>query len=211
MTTSQSESVQDASRLRMQAYPHGSETPPGVSSTFNSAFDLMAVADYDGTPGLLQPSDLEVLQLDPAQVLQTALEQTVNEVLVKLDVVPQELPGVGSVLMAGAEGVPYVSAGVTLIPQLAGVELPYGALVAVPRHSMILILPVASRQTLSAVDVLAGFAEFASKDAPDSCSPGLYWFVNGDAFPIGSEPDGNGQRQLVIAPGLEPVINSLPA
>jgi len=210
MTTSQSEPVQDASRLRMQAYPHGPETPPGLSSAFNSAFDLMAVADYDGTPGLLQQSDLDALQLDPEQALRTALDQTINEVLVHLDIEPHELPGGGSVLMAGADGVPYVSAGVTSISQLAGVELPYGALVAVPRHSMILILPVASRRTLAAVGVLAGFAEFASQDAPDPCSPGLFWFVDGDAFPIGSEPEPDDGRQLVIAPELEPVIKRLP-
>lgn len=210
MTTSPPEPMRDASRLRMQAYPHGPQTPPGLSSSFNSAFDLMAVADYDGTPGLLQQADLDALRMGPEDVLRTALDQTINEVLVNLEVVPHDLPGGGSVLMAGSDGVPYVSAGVTSIPQLAGVELPYGALVAVPRHSMILILPVANRQTLAAVDLLAGFAEFANNDAPDPCSPGLYWFVDGDAFPIGAEPGQDGQRQLVIAPQLEPVINRLP-
>jgi len=102
--TTQSEPVQEASRLRMQAHPHGAGTPPGVSSSFNSAFDLMAVADYDGAPGLLRQSDLDALQLDPAQALRTALDQTINGVLINLDVVPQDLPGGGSVLMAGAEG-----------------------------------------------------------------------------------------------------------
>jgi len=213
MTTSSDpyDPAQAAGRLRIQAFPHGPQTPPGLSSGFNSAFDVMAVKDVDGTPGLLQPSDLDALGMDPETALRTALDQTISEVLVNLDVQPQQLPTGGEVLLASAEGVPYVSAGVTTIPQLAGVELPYGALVAVPRHSMIMILPVASRQTLTAVGVLSGFAEFAYQDAADGCSPGLYWFVDGDAFPIRSEPDADGGPQLVIAPELEDVVNRLSA
>jgi len=39
------ESRADISRLRAQAVPRGPEAPPGLSSPFNSAFDLVAVED----------------------------------------------------------------------------------------------------------------------------------------------------------------------
>jgi hypothetical protein len=48
------------------------------------------------------------------------------------------------------------------------------------------------------------------RDAPDPCSARLYWFVDGDAFPIGVEPDSAAGSQLVITPELEAVVNRLP-
>lgn len=200
----------DPGRLRAQAVPHGPEAPPGLSSAFNSAFDLVAVEDREGSVRMLQQSDLDAMGMSAEAALRTALDLTISEVLVNLEVQSQQLPTGGSVLIASAEGVPYVSAGVTSIPQLAGVELPYGALFAVPRHSMILILPITSRESLASIPVLAGFVESMYRDAPDPCAPGLYWFTDGDAFRVGAEQDADGQQQLVMAPELQPVVDRLP-
>lgn len=202
--------ARDAGRLRAQAVPRGTEPPPGLSSAFNSAFDLVAVEDRDGSVRMLQQTDLDAMGMSAEGALRRALDRTITEVLVELDVQPHPLPTGGSVLMASAEGVPYVSAGVTSIPQLAGVELPYGALFAVPRHSMILILPVTSRESLAAIPVLAGFAESMYRDAPDPCAVGLYWFADGDAFPVGAQQGADGQQQLVMAPELQSIVDRLP-
>lgn len=204
------ESGVDASRLRVQAVPRGYEPLPGLRSAFNSAFDLVAVEDRDGSVRRLQQADLEAMGISAEDALRTALDQTVTEVLVGLEVHAHPLPAGGSVLMASADGVPYVSAGVTSIPQLAGMELPYGALVAVPRHSMILILPVTSRESLAPVPVLIGLVEAMYRDAVDPCGAPLYWFVDGDAFPVGIEPDAAGQPRLVLVPELQPVVDRLP-
>lgn len=203
------EAAPDASRLRAQAVPRGPEAPPGLSSPINSAFDLVAVEDRDGSVRALQQPDLDAMGMSPEDALTTALNQTVTEVLVHLDVHPQPLPVGGSVLTASAEGVPYVSAGVTSIPQLAGVDLPYGALFGVPRHSMILILPVSSWQSLAAVGMLTGFVESMYADADDPCAAGLYWYADGDAYPVGLE-DAGGQQRLVLAPELQQLADRLP-
>lgn len=67
-----------------------------------------------------------------------------------------------------------------------------------------------SREPLAAVSLLTGFVESMYRDAPDPCAAGLYWFVDGDAFAIGTEPDAAGRPQLVIPPDLEAVTNRLP-
>lgn len=203
------EAAPDVRRLRAQAVPRGPEAPGGLSSHFNSAFDLVAVEDRDGSVRALQQADLDAMGISPEAALTTALDQTVSEVLVHLDVQPQPLPVGGSVLTASAEGMPYVSAGVTSIRQLAGVELPYGALFGVPRHSMILILPVSSWQSLATVGLLSGFVESMYQDAPDPCAAGLYWYADGDAFPIGVE-DADGEQRLVLPPELQALADRLP-
>jgi hypothetical protein len=158
---------------------------------------------------MLQQTDLDAMGMDAGTALRTALDQTISDVLVNHEVQEQPLPTGDRVLVASAEGVPYVSAGVTSIPQLAGGKLRHGALVGVPRHSMIMILPVRSRDSLTAVSLLSGFVESMYQDAPDACAPGLYWFVDDDAFPISAEPDANGQPQLVIAPQLQKAMKRL--
>lgn len=75
---------------------------------------------------------------------------------------------------------------------------------------MILILPVTSRESLSAVSILGGFVESMYRDAPDPCSAGLFWFVEGDAYRVGSDTGPDGTPLLVLAPELEAVAQGLP-
>ncbi|GAB3916922.1 hypothetical protein GCM10027613_16310 [Microlunatus endophyticus] len=175
----------------------------------NSAFDLVAVEDRESSVQLLQQADLDAMGISAEGALRMALDQTISEVLVHLDVRPHPLPNGESVLLAGADGVPYVSAGVTSIPQLAGVDLPYGALFAVPRHSVILILPVRSWASLGAVPALADFVEAQYRGASDPCSAQIYWFTGDDAFPVGTEPDESGGDRLVLAPELQSLADRL--
>lgn len=198
-------------RLRAQAVCRTPEGPPGLSSGFNSSFDIVAVLDGDDGPSHVRQEDLDAMGIDSGEALQLAVSQTVSNVLVALDSRAHPLPTGESAVLAAADGVPYVSAGITAVPQLAGRDLPYGALVAVPAHSAILILPVATRTTLSNVGILAGFAASMHHDAGDPCASGLYWFVAGDAHPIGTEPTEDGGQRLVLDAPLQDVIERLPA
>lgn len=200
----------DSDRLRARAARRSPEGPSGLSSAFNSSFDIVAVLDGDDGPRQVQQADLDAMGIGPGEALELAVSQTVHQVLVGLRPQPHRLPTGESAVLAAADGVPYVSAGITSISQLAGRDLPYGALVAVPAHSAILILPVATRATLGNVGILAGFAASMHDDAADPCTPGLYWFVDGDAHPIGTEPGDDGSQRLVLAAPLQGAIERLP-
>ena len=112
-----------------------------------------------------------------------ALNTTISEVLVRPDVRTHALPGGSEVRMASADGVPYVSAGITSVRQLAGVDSSYGTLVGVPRHSMIILQPVTSRLVLDGLGVRTGLAGSMYDRGADRCARDVYCFANGDAYP----------------------------
>lgn len=201
--------LESAGQLRLQALPRDT-AEDGMTIPFNSAFDLRLLANQSDSTRLVRRSDLERLDIAPEEAVRIALDQTVSEVLVGLDIQSQQLPGNASVRVASEEGNPSVSAGIAIVSHLAGEDSPHGALVAVPRHSMIIVQPVRTRQDLSTVGILEGFARSMFDDAPDACSPLLYWFVDGDAHPIGTEPVAEGGPQLVLSPPLANAANRLP-
>lgn len=207
---SASEEPVEVGRLRLQAAPRSNELPDGLSAAFNSAFDLLVLEDREGASRRLQRADLDALGLTAEQAVSTALDQTISEVLVRLEVQSQPLPSGEQLRIASAIGVPYVSAGISSIAQLAGTDLPHGALVGVPTHSMIMIQPVASRRSLSTVGMLEGYVASTYDAGPDPCARNLYWFVDGDAHSLGTEPGTDGRPELSLSPALASVVDRLP-
>jgi hypothetical protein len=201
----------DPARLRVQALPRAAEPPAGVSAGFNSSFDLLVVEDRPEAARRLLAPDLDALGMTADQAVRAGLDLTISEVLVRLDVQNHTLPGGGEIRMASAEGVPYVSAGITSVRQLAGVDSPYGTLVGVPRHSMIVLQPVTSRAVLDGLGVLTGLVGSMYDGSPDACARGVYWFASGDAFPVGVETEPGGRPQLTLPAELADVVASLPA
>lgn len=181
----------------------------GMTVVFNSAFDLRLLADQTGSSRLIGQPDLDQLGISAEEAVRIALDQTISGVLIRLDVQTQELPGGSLVRVASGDGVPYVSAGITSLAQLAGGDLPNGALVGVPRHSMLIIQPMLSRRDLSTVGILEGFIASMFDTAADGCTRQLFWFVDGDAHPLGTEPGEDGNPILVLSPDLAPVADRL--
>ena len=202
--------LESVDQLRLQALPRG-RADAGMTTVFNSAFDLRLLADQSASSRLVRRSELDGLGVSAEEAVRVALDQTIGNVLVRLDVQTQELPGGSQVRVASADGVPYVSAGITSLAQLAGSDLPHGALVGVPRHSMLMIQPMLSKRDLSTVAILEGFAGSMFNGAADGCTPQLYWFVNGDAHPLGTETGPDGRPTLVLSPALAPVADQLPS
>lgn len=198
-------------RLRLQAVPRTDALPAGVSAAFNSAFDLLLVEDGGGVSRRLQQPDLDGAGLSADEAVSVALDATISQVLIALDVRDRALPGgVGTVRMASADGVPYVSAGITSVPQLAGVDLPYGALVGVPRHSSLLILPVRSRRDLDTVVVLARLVASPFDSGVDPCARDVYWFVNDDAFGVQVQEVAGAGPRLNLPPAVSDLVAALP-
>lgn len=203
--------VVDTSRLRLQAVPRGEALPDGVSVGFGSAFDLLVVQDQDGWARRLQRADLDATALSADDAVRLALDETISQVLVGLDVREHALPGgAGLVRMASADGVPYVSAGITSIARLAGAELPFGALVGVPRHSALLILRVASRRSLDDVLVFSRLVASMYDNGADRCARGVYWFVGGDAHAVTVAEVPGAAPRVNLPPELSQVVAALP-
>jgi len=200
----------DPSRLRVQAVPRSSAPAAGVSATFNSAFDLLVVEDLATSSRRLLASDLSALGMTGEEAVTAALNTTISEVLVRLDVRTHELPGGSEVRMASADGVPYVSAGITSVRQLAGVDSPYGTLVGVPRHSMIVLQPVTSRLVLDGLGVLTGLVGSMYDSGADRCARDVYWFANGDAYPVGTSVGSDGRPEITLPAEVASVVASLP-
>lgn len=200
--------IESVEQLRLQAVPTG-QADTGMITRFNSAFDLRLLADQPGSSRPVNRSELERLGVGAEEAVRIALDRTISNVLTRLDVQTQELPGGSSVRVASADGVPYVSAGITSLSQLAGSDLPHGALVGVPRHSMMIIQPMLGRRDLSTVAILEGFVASMFDGASDGCTAQLFWFVNGDAHPLGTESSRDGKSTLVLSPALAPVADQL--
>lgn len=200
----------DPTRLRLQAVPRGASEPAGLSVAFGSSFDLLVVEDRDGSIRRLQQTGLNALGLSLEAAASAALDATISEVLIGLDVQDHPLPGGGSVRMASADGVPYVSAGITSIKQLAGQDLPHGAFVGVPQHSALLLFPVKTAASLDVVPVLDQLVRSMYDASADPCTAGIYWFVGDDAHLIGVQVGANGQPRVKLPPELRAVVNTLP-
>ena len=202
----------DPARLRVQAVPRGAAEPAaGVSAGFNAAFDLRVVEDRAGSSRRLLQTDLDALGMSADQAVQAALNATITQVLVQLDVRPHALPGGGEIRMASADGVPYVSAGITSVRQLAGADSPSGTLVAVPRHSMIVLQPVTSRAVLDGLPVLTALVGSMYDSGTDPCARDVYWFVGGDAYRINADAGPDGQPRLTLPAEVGPLVAALPA
>ena len=201
----------DTSRLRLQAVPRGDTLPGGVSVGFGSQFDLLVVEDQDGWARRLQQVDLDAVGITADDAARVALDQTISQVLAGLDVRDHALPeGVSAVRMASADGVPYVSAGITSIAQLAGAELPSGALVGVPRHSALLMVRVESRRTLDDLVVFSRLVGSMFDAATDRCARGVYWFLGGQFHPVSVVEVAGAAPQISLPPELREVVAALP-
>ena len=200
----------EPARLRLQAVPRSDQPPAGLSSSFNAAFDLLVVEDRDGFARRVQQADLDAVGLSANEAVSAALNATIATVLTRLDVRDHQLPGGTTVRLASADGVPYVSAGITSIRQLAGTDSPYGSLVGVPQHSALVILPVSTSKSLGVLPVLAGLVGSMYDGGTDPCSRGVYWFVGDEAYPLGVDTDTDGRQTIVIPPEVADIAASLP-
>lgn len=117
-----------------------------------------------------------------------------------------QIGGGFDVFVAARDDCPWVSAGLMSVPAWAGDELPYGALVAVPRRSSVLFTPVRGARVTGEAVVVCRLVAAMYGDAPDPCDPGTYWLLDDAIYPVVVD-----EAQRVTFPvELQSVVDSLP-
>lgn len=210
-TMMQAPSAPQADRLRVRAAERVGLEDGTVRVTYEEHLDLEVVEDLPDRVRALTDSDLRELGMDAREAAQVGLGNTIDSVLVNLDIRAHQLPGGITVHLGAADGVPYVSAALTSVPHVLGGELPFGAIVSSPSHDTVLLLRVESGQTVDALPMLATLAEDMFADSPYPASPALYWWYDGQLHPISASGDGAERPSISLPPALRPVIERLPA
>lgn len=178
-----------------------------IVKPWGAYFQLELMADLDGRRIWVGPRLAGELGLSTDDAWSTGLRNTIQQVLVGL-VVRQHEVGNGLVVsVAAADDTPWVSAGVTSVVNLfrAG-DLPYGALVAVPRLSTVMFSPVESDRVTADVLLLGRLVADLHADSSDRCSPEVFWFYDGSLYRV-ERGEGN---KVTLPVELESVFASLP-
>ena len=170
-------------------------------------FQLEVMADLADRRQWIGPAAAAELGLSPDEAFSTGLRNTIQKVLVQLDVRHHEVGNGLTISLAAADGSPWVSAGLTSVANLFRArELPYGALVAVPRSSAVLFTPVGSDRVTADIVLLGRLVADMHRDSDDPCSPDLFWMHAGALYRI----DRGDGTKVTLPVELEPVVASLP-
>ncbi|MCA1394634.1 hypothetical protein I6F20_37350, partial [Bradyrhizobium sp. IC3123] len=70
--------------------------------------------------------------------------------------------------------------------------------------------PVTSRADLDTLPVLTSLVASMYDEGSDRCAREVYWFVNGDAYPIGVEAGTDGRPQISLPAEVASVLTTLP-
>lgn len=193
--------------LRVRLVPTPESAIEGViTRAYGPHFQLQLMADLPDRRAWVTDDGAEALAVSPADAFSAGLRNTVTKVLVGLDIREHALPDGTTVSLAAADGVPWVSTGLTSIAQLFRTpQLPFGALVAAPRTSAVLFQAVSSTRALDTAPLLERLTKSMHHDSDDACSPTLWWFDGGAFHPIGV--DG---RTVTIDDSLRELVARLP-
>ena len=153
------------------------------------------------------PAGAAELGLTPDDAFTTGLRNTIGKVLVHLDVRQHDVGNGLTISLAAADRNPWVSTGLTSVQNLFHApELPFGAIVAVPRLSAVLFTPVLSDRVTADIVLLGRLVSDMHRDSADPCSADLFWFHDGALYRI---ERGDGTR-VTLPVELEPVVAALP-
>ncbi len=199
----------DPAALRVRLVPSDAGRADGdrfVRVPYGRHFVLEVVVDAPGSVELLSVDDATTLGMDVSQATVAGMRRTVELVLARLDLRDHELsPGL-TVRVGAADGVPYVSAGLMSVPQLLrGQPLPYGALVAAPQLSAIVLHPVTSKASINGGVTISRVVESMYDGAADPCSRLLFWLLEGELHPLQRE-----DQRLAVPGELESMVAALP-
>lgn len=197
-----------ADQLRVRLVPSGPDAVDQViAKPYGAYFRLELMADLADRRVWVGPARAAELELTPEEAFALGLRNTIGKVLVRLDVRQHDVGNGLTISLAAEDDNPWVSAGLTSVQNLfRSPELPYGALVAVPRSSCVLLTPVESDRVTADILLLGRLVADMHRDSDDPCSPDLYWFHGGALYRI---ERGDGTR-VTLPVELEPVVAALP-
>lgn len=198
----------EADQLRVRLVPTRTvDEDLVVVRPYGVYFQLELMADLGDQNVWVGPSRVADIGLSPDDGFTTGLRNTIQKVLVQLDVRHHEVAGGLTISLAAADGSPWVSAGLTSVANLfRAPELPYGALVAVPRMSAALFTRVESDRVTADILVIGRLVADMHRDSDDPCSPDLFWLHGGALYRI----DRGDGTKVTLPVELEPVVASLP-
>lgn len=205
------EGLQSQLRARMVPRMEPELAAAVVHRSFTEELDLCLTVDY---PALMMRVTTAMLsdRDDQAALFAQAITNTVTHELTGLDDRMYEVSSLDRVRLLAADDNSYVATGLMIVHHLEPAPLPFGALVAAPSGSTLLIYRVDTDRAVGFSAVFAQMATSLFRDAPDPLSTAVYWWLEGVLHRIDFEPTDDPSRPTVLLPpAVEPVVARLPA
>lgn len=140
-----------------------------------------------------------------------ALRNTIDLELPRLAVRAQQLTLREHATVVTLPDSPYVSAGLLDIRRFLPDPCPYGALVGVPRTSMLILHPVRSTAALRFIPDFAEIVHEMHDRAADACSHRTYWWTDDTLLELEVRPgDGPPETRVVVPAELTDLARRLP-
>lgn len=193
----------DVDTLRTQVLPADRTDPDhDITTDLGAGMVVRLVAATSAGPRALARSAVD---LDPGSLMRIAVGATVRAELEGVDVRPHTV-GDHRFLAAATDGSPYVSS-LLISPGppfgLAGVP---DLLVAAPRHSIVLCRPL-DRHFAEPAAELDRLVATVHGDAPDPCSPRVFWWRDGSLHGIRVDHETG---DVTYPPELADRVSALP-
>ncbi|NES27158.1 hypothetical protein GCE86_14225 [Micromonospora terminaliae] len=201
----------DIAQLRLRL------TPAAATAEADDYLAVPYAGHFTATVVVNRPERLDLLTLaqaarlgrEPAELVRTAVRQTVAHELTTLDVRDHELPGGGSVRLLAADGNPFVTTALMSVQRFLPEAAEHGALVAAPQYSAVLLHRVDHRVQDAAVALHRLVASMVEA-ATDPCSEQVFWWHGGEFHPVRVVPgEAGGAVQVRLPEALAPVVARL--
>ena len=170
-----------------------------VAAPVANCFDLVVVYEGDGALNYLQAAQAGPVD-SGLDLLGTALRQTIQEELLDVDVRDHDAGGF-QIRMIAKDGCPYVTSALMSLARFLPVPAD-DALVIVPRFSAVALTPMVRRADIRLAGPLAQIAASLYDGSVDACSPGVFWWHDGDFHVVDLDDDGT----VVLPPGTEDLL-----
>lgn len=177
-----------------------------VHSNFTDELDIVAVVDYPDRT-LRVTRDMLASTEQGRDVVQEAIAATVSAELLDLDIRDHDVTPEDSVRVVAKDGNPYVATALLLVSRLLPGPAPYGALVAAPKGSTIMLYLISSDRALGFLQTFDRFARNLASAAEDALVGQVYWWFEQVFHPVGVSSDGS---SLSLPPALQDLVRSLP-
>jgi hypothetical protein len=182
-----------------------------LSLPYDAHFDALYVVDHPGRVEFLT-RDL-VARLGPEEELRRlAINNTVQRELMTVDIRDHAVTATATVRLVAKDGSPYVPTGLMVLHRYFAGPAPHGALVSVPRYSMLLLHEVTSPAALDFINVFHDMTASMYDSAPDRCAAQVFWWAAGNLHAVQVAATDDPERRRVVLPAeLEPVVERLRA
>lgn len=190
--------------------------PPGaagdlarVAVPFGRYFAVHTALDDDGTAHVLTKLRAGLLSLH--DVGERAVRNTMDLEVPRIAVRSQQLTLRERATVVTLPGSPYASAALLDIRKVLPTSCPYGALVGVPRASMLIVYPVTSSRVLQFIPEFADIVLEMHDTAVDACSHRTFWWADDMLLEIPVRPASeHTETRVEIPPEFEELVRRLP-